>query len=781
MLFGRGCLEGGAGARPQSVDCARGGCFAKQVGFGIVHTLATTRARSQGRVFFSVARKMGEPRALASEGVSVHASASRQMILDSPSTPSTGAHSDHAPCPDENVLVAFLEHELPGEQAEDIERHLDQCPACRSVAADWARDFAREAAHSGALGQTSDVDRDGDTLAPGTTVGRYVVLNRIGVGSHGVVHLAYDPILERQVALKLLKRGLSTAWATADARSGQGRLVREARAMARLSHPNIAAVHDLGDHDGRVFIVMDYAQGVTLRRWLALATRTWEQVLEVFIQAARGLAAAHDAGIIHRDFKPDNVLVDGKGVVRVTDFGLAHASGTPHDTAGPGEPFRDPPASTTDHMILGTPAYMAPEQHAGQPADARSDVFAFCAALYEALFGDRPFPAPTMQGLVEQKSAGRTLDPATHALVPSWLTRGIERGLSADPNQRFQSMQELLRALTKADAASAERSKPKQRLLTWLLIAAVVAAIPSIAVVAWRLGSHAEPAVQAWGVHDSQSSTPTFAMPPGLGTFAAPPAGSRPMFNGGLQSFLSVSAEEADWHGRGWLPWFTLVRFDGLESQSFLEAALQRCHPAGMAACTETQWQRACEVDHSVGTRETWTATLGDWGKVVLRGGGEGCSRRALVSLSSRAARPVACCSPAPLLTGSTEAARKRVAQLLSGWEMVLNHLGLPAAQMWFDDEVEWRESGTIARTKAMELLREWRVGTTDLWVAHEACTVEEKPAEELVVATCQRREYANGRLADLTTRYGWRHPQGGMRMFHDETRGVPGVADKSR
>ncbi|HET6583005.1 MAG TPA: serine/threonine-protein kinase, partial [Nannocystaceae bacterium] len=232
---------------------------------------------------------------------------------------------------------------------------------------------------------------DETRLARGTTLGRYVVLERIGSGGMGVVYAAYDPQLDRKVALKLLH-----AREERDGDSGgRARVLREAQAMARLSHPNVVAVHDVGVVDDTLFVAMEFVEGVTLGHFIAAGSRRWNEVLDVFEPAGRGLAAAHAAGLVHRDFKPDNVMIGNDGRVRVMDFGLARAAAeiTTESSEGSGGSIVE--LSGVDRLtrtgaLVGTPAYMAPELLAGGNADARSDQFAFCVALHRALYGTAP-------------------------------------------------------------------------------------------------------------------------------------------------------------------------------------------------------------------------------------------------------------------------------------------------------------------------------------------------------------------------------------------------------
>ncbi len=270
--------------------------------------------------------------------------------------------------------------------------------------------------------------------AAAVTVGRFRLLERIGAGAMGVVYAAHDPELDRKVALKVLHGAASDPDRAA-------RIEREARALARLRHPNVVTVHEVGTHAGARFIAMDLVDGVRLSEWMATVP-PWRRVVDVFVEAARGLAAAHDAGLVHRDFKPDNVLVE-RGHAKVVDFGFARSPATmptlsDHPTEGAVDTITRPGA------IAGTPAYMAPEALRGE-IDARSDQFAFCASLYEALFGVRPFTGPTIPALLEAIEGGRPTTATIHRRVPRWLRRAMMRGLAAQPGARWPSMHAWVR------------------------------------------------------------------------------------------------------------------------------------------------------------------------------------------------------------------------------------------------------------------------------------------------------------------------------------------------
>jgi tetratricopeptide (TPR) repeat protein len=270
---------------------------------------------------------------------------------------------------------------------------------------------------------------DGRIWTTGATVGRFVILGTLGSGGMGMVFSAYDPVLDRKVALKTLRAEIP------DPTSGFSgtRLVREAQAMARVQHPNVCAVHDIGAVEGRLFVAMELVDGDTLRPWMK-QRHPWREVLAMFIAAGRGLEAAHAAGLVHRDFKPENVLLGSDGRPRVSDFGLVSLLFVQ------GKRDRDAAATTAG----GTPGYMPPEQLRGEAADSRSDQFAFCVALWEALEGERPFPPNTP---ADQRRA-----PDKAAKIRPWLAAVIARGLSPRPQDRWPSMTALLTALARDPA-----------------------------------------------------------------------------------------------------------------------------------------------------------------------------------------------------------------------------------------------------------------------------------------------------------------------------------------
>jgi len=320
---------------------------------------------------------------------------------------------------------------------------------------------------------------DSFRLDRGTAVDRYVILRELGVGGMGVVYAAYDPGLDRKVALKLLH-------ARTEGRRAQDRLVQEAQAIAGLRHPNVVAVHDIRTFESRTFVAMEFVEGMTLRAWLKAQPRTWSEVLTILRQAGQGLAAAHRKGIVHRDFKPDNVIVEPDGRAVVLDFGLARRSGTSSEredelaasrsaspthltspeasrSASHGLHVR-PDCATETGARLGTPAYMAPEQASAKSVNARSDQFSFCVVAWEALYGVRPF------AIIDEPGRGARLayeraPVRPRSQVPVYIGRALERGLARAPEERHPSIEDLL------DAFEPPRPLGSQPVFCWLAVA----------------------------------------------------------------------------------------------------------------------------------------------------------------------------------------------------------------------------------------------------------------------------------------------------------------------
>ena len=291
-------------------------------------------------------------------------------------------------------------------------------------------------------------------LPAGTRINRYILGEVLGAGGMGVVYRAYDPDTKREVALKLVRPETSVG---TPASQGQARLLREAQAMARLSHPNTVGVFDVGTADDQVFIAMELLDGISMGAWLRERPRPWREVVAVMQQAGRGLEAAHQAGLVHRDFKPENVLIGRDGRVCVVDLGLARPVNQPRSVdilhAGPSNQVAKLQAIvpnavdsnlTRTGAVLGTPLYMSPEQHQSEKIDARTDQFSFCVSFYEALYGKRPFAADSRTELVYNVVHGQISAPPPGAQIPQWLHNLVMRGLSTSPSARYPSMTELL-------------------------------------------------------------------------------------------------------------------------------------------------------------------------------------------------------------------------------------------------------------------------------------------------------------------------------------------------
>ncbi|MDI1483523.1 serine/threonine-protein kinase [Polyangium sp. y55x31] len=278
-------------------------------------------------------------------------------------------------------------------------------------------------------------------------IGRFAVVRKLGEGTMGVVYMGYDEMLDRRVAIKLLRPSVA----------GVGWLLREGQALGRLAHPNVVAIHEAGEHEGRVYLAMEFVEGPTLRAHLAERPRPFPEVLSLFLCAARGLAAVHDAGLVHRDFKPENVLVGKDGRPRIVDFGMAALAR--RDAGTNGEAGRDaaPPSRRPGALdvsilprgaIAGTPAFMAPEQLRGERATAASDQWSFCAALYHAAYGVPPYSLDgDFVALSRRVLAAAPEIPAQRGRAPAWLGPILLSGLAKDPAARFPSMHALLAAI----------------------------------------------------------------------------------------------------------------------------------------------------------------------------------------------------------------------------------------------------------------------------------------------------------------------------------------------
>ena len=345
-----------------------------------------------------------------------------------------------AGCLDENVILDLVQGALAGGAAEAVGVHVDGCAQCRDLVAAMFRDAAQS---DTVLAVGSDPHRGaagGAALEAGAVIGRYRIERLVGSGAMGMVYAAHDPELDRMVALKLIRPDRRSAGLEA-------RLRRESQALARLHHPNVTAVHDVGSIGGDVFVALELVPGETLRAWLDRGLRSWREVLAVFRQAAAGLAAAHAAGLVHRDFKPENVLLDGARAV-VTDFGLARAlaDGELREGRGLLDSSGDARITSTG-LVIGTPAYMAPEQFEGKAIDARADQFAFAVALHEALYGERPFPGDSVAALWDSIRHWRMRPPRRGRRVPRGRRQGGGRGLARAPEARSAGMDLRVAAL----------------------------------------------------------------------------------------------------------------------------------------------------------------------------------------------------------------------------------------------------------------------------------------------------------------------------------------------
>jgi serine/threonine protein kinase len=420
-------------------------------------------------------------------------------------------------CLDANVVQDLMSGALDTGQREGVLGHLDTCEECRELLGVTARETLRDqlkanpypeeiaadarrilnaattlpTGNNGDVGLMETAAVDGaaadacllataaaapaDLLATpvmglgaqteppsqGRKLGRYTLLDRLGAGAMGVVWRAEDPTLSRQIAVKLLRRQDDTL---------TERLVREAQSMAQVNHPNVVTVYEVGQGvDGSTFIAMELVTGESLRKWQTKARHTIPELVGAYIAAARGLAAAHGAGIIHRDFKPDNVLVGDDGRVRVTDFGLAAAKPTSTSSGSIPRQHIGDVNLTTSGSVLGTPAYMAPEQFTGGNVDPRTDQFNFCVALYEALYGERPFDGVNFAELGDNVCEGKVRPAPAGTHVSGALRAIVLRGLARKPGDRFSTMEALIHELGR------DRAKPWRR--TSIVAAAVAAAL----------------------------------------------------------------------------------------------------------------------------------------------------------------------------------------------------------------------------------------------------------------------------------------------------------------
>lgn len=355
--------------------------------------------------------------------------------------------SDPGRCLEDHEIHLLLEGKVRADARAGLLAHIDGCDACqRLVAAAAAADDTGDPAEH--------------ALERGAPVGRYLVLSVLGSGGMGTVFVAYDPELDRRVALKLLH-------AAGGSEGARGRLAREARALGRLSHPNVVQVYDVGEHGGDVFVAMELVDGQTLDAWCRGAPKpAFREVIAAYLDAARGLGAAHDKGLVHRDVKPSNILRGHDGRVRVADFGLAAdrpeapssppAANVAIPPLGDTLPAPTRPKGSIDELtatgaLVGTPLYMAPEQHEGSRLTAASDQYSLCLALHQSLYGKLPFTVDpgvtTLASLLARKKAGPPAAPPPGSPVPGWVYKALSRGLALEPEGRYPSMAALAEAL----------------------------------------------------------------------------------------------------------------------------------------------------------------------------------------------------------------------------------------------------------------------------------------------------------------------------------------------
>lgn len=342
-------------------------------------------------------------------------------------------------CPDENELVLLADGALAEQRRASIDRHLDGCASCTVLVAELA-----------------------GMAAPERPVpARYKVIRQLGAGAMGVVWEAEDKHLGRRVALKFVRTA-------ADTRERRKRLVREARALAQLHHPNVVNVYDVGESNEELFLALELVIGTDARTWRTVHPRSTAEILHVWRQAAAGVAAVHRAGIVHRDIKPDNILVADDGRVLVGDFGLAI-----DDQLTANAPL------TQTGALVGTPTYMAYELLLGEPATPKSDQYALCVSMWEALAGERPFAGPTLAAIADAMQAR----PVIPAVAPHReLLVALARGLDPNPSKRWPSVDALLVALDRRPRRRTSRLRPALLAVT----AATIAALATIGVLAWH-------------------------------------------------------------------------------------------------------------------------------------------------------------------------------------------------------------------------------------------------------------------------------------------------------
>lgn len=346
-------------------------------------------------------------------------------------------------CPSEDILARYGEQGLSAQERRTIEAHLDRCPSCDVAAAMFRASHVSSLQYGSTLTASLDVFMRRSELARawsnGATLGRYRILRRVGMGAMGVVFAAHDEELDRDVALKVLFD------ASDKPEVARTRLVREARSMAKLTHPHVVTAYDVGVADGHVFLAMELVSGTTLREWLARKP-THAEIVLLFKRVADAIDVGHRAGIVHRDIKPQNILVTVEGLPKVTDFGLADAS------------------FGAERLVVGTPAYMAAEALEGN-AEPASDQFALAVCLHEALSGERPFPATTLDELRELVKK----PPRIHSSIKGAMRAALVKSLDPDPRARFSSIREFSDAVPSLAAR-----RFRERVAVWSVVPAAL-------------------------------------------------------------------------------------------------------------------------------------------------------------------------------------------------------------------------------------------------------------------------------------------------------------------
>ncbi len=321
-------------------------------------------------------------------------------------------------------------------------------------------------------------------LQAGDRVGRFEILHLLGAGGMGAVYAARDTELQRKVAIKVLRR----ARPGTEGRAMSARLLREAQAAARLSHRNVVTIYEVGTiGDGQVFVAMELVEGGTLSTWYDRRP-SWREAVRVYLQAARGLAAAHAAGLVHRDFKPDNALLGDDGEVKVSDFGLASVAGERATPTAPAAISLTQTRLTSTGEVMGTPLYMAPEQRDGGTIDARADQYAFCVALFRAAYRRFPFGFDD-EASIAARARAHEVDTASRG-APRALYRILRRGLAPDPAARFPDLPTLILALERVTGA-------RRRLAIAGVIGGATLAVATLALLAGRRSAAVEPCTGA--------------------------------------------------------------------------------------------------------------------------------------------------------------------------------------------------------------------------------------------------------------------------------------------